>query len=118
MIKTLNGWRAVFALIIVLFHVGVAGFEEMTCAGVCFFFMVSGFLLRLKYPFKELDGGSYSRFAGRHALKLYPLALARVGAVTCGIGASWPIGHQARSLGPGCGAVAELVAAPFGLFLL
>lgn len=73
MIKTLNGWRAVFALIIVLFHVGVAGFEEMTCAGVCFFFMVSGFLLRLKYPFKELDGGSYSRFAWRHALKLYPL---------------------------------------------
>ena len=67
------GWRAVFALIIVLFHVGVAGFEEMTCAGVCFFFMVSGFLLRLKYPFKELDGGNYSRFVWRHALKLYPL---------------------------------------------
>ena len=73
MIKTLNGWRAVFALIIVLFHVGVAGLEEMTCAGVCFFFMVSGFLLRLKYPFNELDRGSYTRFAWRHALKLYPL---------------------------------------------
>ena len=73
MIKTLNGWRAVFALMIVLFHVGVTGLEEMTWAGVCFFFMASGFLLRLKYPFEQLDKGSYSRFAWRHALKLYPL---------------------------------------------
>ncbi|MBR2083690.1 MAG: hypothetical protein IJ879_03560 [Muribaculaceae bacterium] len=46
MIKTINGWRAVFALMIVLFHVGVAGLEEMTWAGVSFFFMASGFLRR------------------------------------------------------------------------
>lgn len=73
MIKTINGWRAVFALMIVLFHVGVTGLEEMTWAGVCFFFMASGFLLSLKHPFEQLDGTSYRRFAWRHAAKLYPL---------------------------------------------
>ena len=69
MIKTLNGWRAVFALMIVLFHVGVAGLEEMTWAGVSFFFMASGFLLRFKCPFEQLNKETYSRFSLRHALK-------------------------------------------------
>ena len=73
MIKSINGWRAVFALMIVLFHVGVMGLEEMTWAGVTFFFMASGMLLAMKYPFKQLDGGSYKRFAWRHAAKLFPL---------------------------------------------
>ena len=73
MIKSINGWRGIFALIIVLFHVSVSGMEELTWAGVTFFFMASGFLLRLKYPFAQLSRGEYSRFAWRHALKLYPL---------------------------------------------
>ena len=73
MIKTINGWRAVFALMIVLFHVGVMGLEQLTWAGVSFFFMASGMLLSMKYPFKRLDGAGYKRFAWRHAAKLYPL---------------------------------------------
>lgn len=73
MIKSVNGWRAIFALIIVLFHVGISGLEELTWAGVAFFFMASGFLLRLKYPFTQFSRGEYSRFAWHHALKLYPL---------------------------------------------
>ena len=73
MIKTINGWRAVFALIIVLFHVGVAGLEELTWAAVAFFFMASGMLLSMKYPFKSLSVNTYRRFAWRHAAKLYPL---------------------------------------------
>ena len=73
MIKSINGWRAVFALMIVLFHVGVTGLEEMTWVGVTFFFMASGFLLAMKHPFKQLDKSSYCRFAWRHAAKLYPL---------------------------------------------
>lgn len=72
-IKTINGWRAVFAIIIVLFHVGVSGLEELTWAGVTFFLMASGFLLALKHPFNDLDAHSYGRFAWRHALKFYPL---------------------------------------------
>ena len=73
MIKTINGWRAVFALMIVLFHVGVTGLEEMTWAGVTFFLMASGFLLALKHPMEQADGASCRRFAWRHALKLFPL---------------------------------------------
>ena len=73
MIKTINGWRGVFALIIVLFHVGVMELESATWAGVTFFFMASGYLLALKYPFEQLDATGYRRFAGRHALKLFPL---------------------------------------------
>jgi len=73
MIKTINGWRAVFALMIVLFHVGVAGLEEMTWAGVSFFLMASGFLLTMKYPMSHADTGECLRFVGRHAAKLYPL---------------------------------------------
>ena len=73
MIRTINGWRAVFALMIVLFHVGATSFEEMTWAGVTFFLMASGFLLAMKHPFEQLDGTSYRRFAWNHAAKLFPL---------------------------------------------
>ena len=73
MIKTINGWRAVFALMIVLFHVGVKGLEEMTWAGVSFFLMASGFLLALKHPMAQANGAETRRFMWRHALKLYPL---------------------------------------------
>lgn len=73
MIKAINGWRAVFALMIVLFHVGVTGLEEMTWAGVTFFLMASGFLLAFKHPMDELDADSYRQFVKRHALKLFPL---------------------------------------------
>ena len=73
MIKTINGWRAVFALMIVVFHVGATSFEEMTWAGVTFFLMASGFLLALRHPFKRLDQSSYKQFAWRHAAKLFPL---------------------------------------------
>ena len=73
MIKTINGWRGVFALMIVLFHVGATGLEEMTWAGVSFFLMASGFLLSLKHPFHRLDASSYRRFTCRHAGKLFPL---------------------------------------------
>jgi len=73
MIKTINGWRAVFALMIVLFHVGATGLEEMTWAGVSFFFMASGMLLAMKHPMGELDAASYRRFISRHAAKLFPL---------------------------------------------
>ena len=72
-IKTINGWRGVFALMIVLFHVGVAGLEEATWAGVTFFIMASGFLLALKHPMEQFDKPAYRRFALSHALKLFPL---------------------------------------------
>lgn len=73
MIKSINGWRAVFALSIVLFHVGVPALEEMTWAGVSFFFMASGLLLALKHPVERLDKVGYRRFSWNHLAKLFPL---------------------------------------------
>ena len=62
-----------FALTIVLFHVGATSFEEMTWAGVTFFLMASGLLLAKKHTFKQLDTSSWCRFAWKHAAKLFPL---------------------------------------------
>ena len=72
MIKTINGWRTIFATIIVLYHMGVTRFVLMP-AGVFFFFMASGMLMEIKHPFRELDKTSYKKFALRSAIKIYPL---------------------------------------------
>ena len=72
MIKTINGWRTIFATIIVLYHMGVDRFVLMP-AGVFFFFMASGMLMQMKHPFHSLDMRSYKKFALRSAIKIYPL---------------------------------------------
>ena len=72
MIKTITGWRIFFVLLIILHHVGLDQLDMMSL-GVCYFFMSSGFLLSLKYPFKELDGRAYRAFAWRRILRIYPL---------------------------------------------
>lgn len=72
MIKSITGWRVFFILLIILHHVGLDQLDMMSL-GVCFFFMSSGFLLALKYPFKELDGKAYRWFVWKRALRIYPL---------------------------------------------
>lgn len=49
MIKTLNSWRGIFAICIVCFHFKMHAFDQMTFAGVTFFFMLSGFLVAYKH---------------------------------------------------------------------
>ena len=72
MIKSITGWRVFFILLIILHHVGLDQLDMMSL-GVCFFFMSSGFLLSLKYPFHQLDGKSYRSFVWRRVLRIYPL---------------------------------------------
>lgn len=72
MIKTITGWRIFFVLLIILHHVGLDQLDMMSL-GVCYFFMSSGFLLALKYPFAELDGKDYRAFAWKRVLRVYPL---------------------------------------------
>ena len=72
MIKTINGWRTIFALIIVLYHMGIERFVLMP-AGVFFFFMASGLLMEMKHPFRTLDKERYKKFALYSAIKIYPL---------------------------------------------
>ena len=72
MIKSITGWRVFFILLIILHHVGLDQLDMMSL-GVCFFFMSSGFLLSLKYPFKDLDGKAYRSFVWRRVWRIYPL---------------------------------------------
>lgn len=67
MIKTINSWRGIFALCIVCFHFAMHEFDQMTFAGVTFFFMLSGFLVT--YRSSSLGKQFYSRRLGR----IFPL---------------------------------------------
>lgn len=85
MIKTINSWRGLMAVTVVLFHAGVDWMWNIAVTGVTFFFISSAFLLSMRHPFERLEARSYSRFVMAHALRLYPLhwiALAALIAIT------------------------------------
>ena len=85
MIKTINSWRGLMAVTVVLFHAGVDWMWNIAVTGVTFFFISSAFLLSMKHRFEHLDARSCVRFVLDHALRLYPLhwlALAALIAIT------------------------------------
>lgn len=49
MIKNLTGWRGLMAVYVVLFHYSPGTFAHGGSLGVCFFFVVSGFLTAFKH---------------------------------------------------------------------
>lgn len=69
MIKTLTSWRGIFAICIVCFHFAMHEFNQMTLAGVTFFFMLSGFLVTLKHS----DIASTKQFYNRRLSRIFPL---------------------------------------------
>ena len=73
MIKTINSWRGLMAVTIVLFHAGVGWIWNVAVTGVTFFFISSTFLLAMRHPFERLTARQYGRFALNHAMRLYPL---------------------------------------------
>ncbi|MBQ3730528.1 MAG: acyltransferase [Muribaculaceae bacterium] len=73
MIRTINSWRGLMAVTIVLFHAGVGWMWNVAVTGVTFFFLSSTFLLAMRHPFERLTARGYGRFAVSHALRLYPL---------------------------------------------
>jgi len=85
MIKTINSWRGLMAVTVVLFHAGVDWIWNIAVTGVTFFFISSAFLLSMKHPFERLRPSDCGRFVLDHALRLYPLhwlALAALVAIT------------------------------------
>lgn len=72
MIKTLTSWRGIMAVVIVLFHYHVAIFKGAELFPVCFFYVVSGFLLALRYDAKPVP--VWRRFFAERALRLYPMS--------------------------------------------
>ncbi|MBR7011315.1 MAG: acyltransferase [Muribaculaceae bacterium] len=73
MIKTINSWRGLMAVTVVLFHAGVGWIWNIAVTGVTFFFISSTFLLALHHPFDVLNAKKYKHFVINHALRLYPL---------------------------------------------
>ena len=72
---TLNAWRGLFAVFIVLFHYYPSGhfFDQLTWAGVSFFLVAAGFLNAMHHGDMACDGASWRRFIKRRAMRLYPL---------------------------------------------
>ena len=73
MIKTINSWRGLMAVAVVLFHCGTGWIYNVAVSGVTFFFISSTFLLALRHPFERITSREYRRFALSHALRIYPL---------------------------------------------
>ncbi len=73
MIKTLISWRAVFMVSIVLYHFRQQWWNEMTCLGVAFFFMVSGFLMAMHHGGERFTAAGYGRYMLGRARRFYPL---------------------------------------------
>jgi peptidoglycan/LPS O-acetylase OafA/YrhL len=69
MIKTLTSWRGLLAVAVVLFHYHLPIFKGAELFAVCFFYVVSGFLLALRYDSKPLPG--WRQFFEERALRLY-----------------------------------------------
>ena len=73
MIRTINSWRGLIAITVVLFHLGEEWVYNYSVSGVVFFFVSSTFLLALRHPFKQVTAREYGRFVVSHAARIYPL---------------------------------------------
>ncbi len=73
MIKTINSWRGLMAVAVVLFHCGVGWIYNVAVSGVTFFFISSTFLLAMRHPFTRITSGEYRHFVLSHASRIYPL---------------------------------------------
>lgn len=81
MIRTLQSLRFIFVLMVFMSHFayqgsGFSAFDAGGDCGVAFFFMLSGFVLSLRYGSQIREGTfCYGRFMGRRLRKIYPLHL-------------------------------------------
>ena len=79
MIKSLQSWRFIFALIIFLHHFPVDGkglFEAGGSCGVSFFLILSGFVMSAGYGEKVLQKDfNYSNYFKKRMTRVYPLHL-------------------------------------------
>ena len=79
MIATLQSLRFIFVMMIFMSHFsyhGMSAFDAGGDCGVAFFFMLSGFVLSLRYGGEICEGSfQYGRFLKHRFWKLYPLHL-------------------------------------------
>ena len=72
-INALTSWRGIFILSVVLFHSGEELFMELATSGVVGFFIMSGFLMRMKHQPEPIRGERFKSFVANRALRLYSL---------------------------------------------
>ena len=72
-INALTSWRGIFILSVVLFHSGEELFMELATSGVVGFFIMSGFLMRMKHQPESIRGARFKSFVANRALRLYSL---------------------------------------------
>lgn len=60
-INALTSWRGIFILSVVLFHSGEELFMELATSGVVGFFIMSGFLMRMKHQPEPIRAHGSSR---------------------------------------------------------
>ena len=73
-IKTLNAWRGIFAIVIVLYHSHVHITDQAVSLGVSFFFIVSGFLLTLHHSAENLvSPKQWWAFWWKRTQRIYPV---------------------------------------------
>lgn len=92
-INALTSWRGIFILSVVLFHSGEELFMELATSGVVGFFIMSGFLMRMKHQPEPIRGARFKSFVANRALRLYSLhwfAFALLMAATFGFSATLP----------------------------
>ena len=74
MIKTINAWRGIFAIVIVLFHNKIQLMNEVGSFAVSFFLVASGFLLTLHHHGKDLTPSkTWCSFMWKRACRIYPI---------------------------------------------
>lgn len=92
-INALTSWRGIFILSVVLFHSGEELFMELATSGVVGFFIMSGFLMRMKHQPEPIRGARFKSFVANRALRLYSLhwfAFALLMAATFGFSTTLP----------------------------
>lgn len=90
-IHALTSWRGIFILSVVLFHSGERLFMELATSGVVGFFIMSGFLMRMKHQPELIRGRRFKSFIVNRALRIYSLhwfSFALLMAVTFGVSAA------------------------------
>lgn len=71
---TINAWRGIFAVCIVLFHYYPDGrFDQLAWSGVNFFLVAAGYLNAMHHGDTMWTAPAWGRFVGKRARRLYPL---------------------------------------------
>src|SRR6185437_11384372 len=86
-----DGLRAIAALSVIAFHIGIPGFS-LGWSGVPLFFVLSGFLITRILVHNKGEINFFSRFYSRRALRIFPIYyLLLAGTISVGLIRGWTL---------------------------